>query len=88
MGTIKTYKCSVCGNTWERAEGRGFFTANYYCDKCGRLRSKDIESDDLPSELGSCECGGTFRYEADTVVCPECKGINSAKEGEDIALWD
>ena len=62
--------------------------ANYYCDNCDKQKSIQLDSDELPSDCGICDCGGTFQYESDCVVCPECKSKDVAKEDDVVALWD
>ena len=68
MGQRIYYKCLSCGEIFAR-NGVGMSCAFLYCDKCGKETQRDY--DELNANL-KCECGGTFRVDDDTIICPRC----------------
>lgn len=91
MGTAKKINCRVCGKKWTHYFGFGFSQVYYYCDKCGKKKTFKYEHGivvDLSSEAGSCECGGTFRMDSDTIICPKCHNQVVEDEGDVNILWD
>jgi len=42
MGHIIDAECNNCGKHWRHWEGCGFMCKNYYCNKCGKVKSYKI----------------------------------------------
>ncbi len=61
--------------------------AFYYCNKCGGCKEIDATSD-FKEELGKCKCGGTYRLETDSVICPKCKSSNTNPDDDIVIMWD
>jgi hypothetical protein len=91
MGRGREVACKVCGHNWSRYEGCGMKCSIYQCDQCDQEKTllhgselRKIGSE--PTNLGLCECGGSFVENA-TIRCPKCKSTDLLVEFPSI-LWD
>jgi len=93
MGTIKIVKCHTCNQQWTHHHGFGFIVGYYYCNKCGKQKSVNFLDNYvertvyISNEYGKCECGGTFRADSETILCPKCHTpVEDVKDSG--ILWD
>ncbi|GEM_PF-1777071 len=71
LGTVREFRCNMCGNVFHVFEGTGSLGSNYYCSLCGKNYFKR-HTDPKKSGYYLCECGGTLHNYLTFAVCPKC----------------
>lgn len=96
MGSSMNGACLDCCHHFDFRDGGGFSFELLRCELCGaekffsiNIISKllnDHDFEDKNCVLGTCKCGGKYRWGA-PVRCPKCRSTN-IKSSEGFMLYD